>query len=106
MDIDMFKKLFAKYKCLRLNKMSPDEIAKFLETKNVRGVRCSPTLCPLHNYLFGNNKNYTIDGDCTYIILRKTSIFDIPIMFKAPNVSMFIIRFDEGLYPNLLKYAQ
>lgn len=85
----------------------PDRLATFLETAGVRGIMESDDKCPLANWLSTHldGASLAVSGNEVYAVLAppdevgfQEAYMDTPDVFQD-----FILRFDNGRYPGLVK---
>lgn len=75
----------------------PDQIAEFLASVGVTGIRQSPEQCPVAVYLRRTPafRSVRVWADSVAIEGRATTL--------PANVCLFIRRFDHGRYPDLVR---
>jgi hypothetical protein len=78
---------------------TPEQVAETLKAQGIKGDRHSPHSCPIYHYLTG--KGYSVE------CLSQFGIYTISPYYgdiKMPKVvERFIVAFDQGKYPELIK---
>jgi hypothetical protein len=86
----------AVYRALKRLGRTSDEIAQTFRSAVVTGVRCQASQCPVANYLrdrFG----------CSFLVESENIYWDDQDCDTPGPVSMFVDRFDERFYPDLVQ---
>lgn len=83
-----------------LGTLTPDKIARLLETKGIKAIRGSSSRCAIAQHLINQSPEYAVAVSGDEVVVFGTTMRDY---LQVPEtVGQFIRKFDLGCYPQLL----
>lgn len=83
----------------KLNCLTPEELYKLMKEEGITGIKQAAGYCVIANYLKKHDVvtgNTEIFGVCPVSIMVRNKNYEV-----STNLSRFIMRFDQGVYPDL-----
>lgn len=79
------------------------EIARFLESEGVRGVKKIPQICAISVWLTDKVSGITVDTRYSRVTVRELRGLEQFRILSTPAMNTFLRAFDRGQYPKLVK---